>query len=39
MDPYAYSFELDHEKLSHEVLQDQQVQRRLEYIQSRMASV
>ncbi len=34
--PYSYDFEPDHEKLNPEVLQDQQVQRRLGYIQSRM---
>ena len=36
--PEGYRFELDQEKLSPEVLQDQQVQRRLEYIQTRMAA-
>jgi len=34
--PHAYSFVLDQKKLSPEVLQDQEVQRRLEYIISRM---
>ncbi len=37
--PYAYSFELDHGELSPEVREDQQVQRRLEYIDSRIGSV
>ena len=36
--PHAYSFELEQEMLSQEVREDQQVQRRLEYIASRMAS-
>jgi len=34
--PHAYSFELEQEKLSQEVREDQQVQRRLEYIAYRM---
>jgi len=37
--PYTYHFELDREKLSPELLQDQEVLRRLDYIESRMASV
>jgi len=37
--PRAYNFELEKDKLYPKVLQDQQVQRRLEYIASRMASV
>jgi len=37
--PHAYLFELDPEQLSHEVNQDKQVLRRLDYIESRMASV
>ncbi len=32
--PHAYSFDLDQDRLSQELLQDQEVQRRLEYIQS-----
>jgi len=34
--PNGYCFKLDNEKLSPEVMQDKQVQRRLEYITSRM---
>ena len=37
--PNTYSFEMDMEKLSPELLQDQEVLRRLDYIESRMASV
>jgi arylsulfatase A-like enzyme len=36
---YTYRFELDKEKLSPELMQDQEVLRRLDYIESRMASV
>ena len=36
---YTYRFELDREKLSPELMQDQEVLRRLDYIESRMASV
>ena len=32
--PHAYSFDLDQNRLSQDLLQDQEVQRRLEYIQS-----
>jgi len=38
MDGQGYSFELDMGKLSPEVIQDQQVQRRLEYLQARKAA-
>jgi arylsulfatase A-like enzyme len=37
--PHGYSFDLDHGMLSPEVLQDKQVQRRLEYIQAGMTPV
>jgi len=37
--PFAYEFELDRERLSRTVSKDPQVQRRLEYIHSRMGSV
>ncbi len=36
---HTYRFELDKEKLSPELMQDQEVKRRLDYIESRMASV
>ena len=36
---HSYRFDLDKEKLSPELMQDQEVKRRLDYIESRMASV
>jgi len=37
--PYAYRFELDNARLSPSVTGDREVQRRLEYIHSRMGSI